>query len=161
MVTLPRGGALEAMRARRRGHARRRLLPAYVLIVLRRLMLVTLRAVAGRPVIAAAVAMLTLGAGSEGALTRNLVSSVAQMAACADTTEPIGCVILPMVLAPIFVPQLLLPTLLVLLRDRPAFHLLTGLQGLPLRLLLPRFLLLGRALLVLLLLVLDQLLEHV
>ena len=159
-MAVPRGSALEAIRARRRGHTGRRLLPAHVLIV-RRLMLMTLGAIPGRPVIAAPVAILTLGAGSEGALTRDLVASVTQVAASADAAEPIGCVILPMVLAPVFVPQLLLSALLVLLSDRPAFHLLAGFECLPLRLLLPQFLILGRPLFILLLLVLDQLLEHV
>jgi hypothetical protein len=121
----------------------------------------TLGAIPGRPVIAAPVAVLTLGTGREGALTCDLVASVAQVAASADASEPIGCVILPMVLAPVFVPQLLLSALLVLLSNRPAFHLLAGFQCLPLRLLLPQFLIVGRPLLVLLLLVLDQLLEHV
>lgn len=124
-------------------------------------MIVTLRAIPCGPVIAAAVAVLALRAGCEGTLSRDLLmASLTQMAAGADTTEPVGCVILPVVLAPVFVPQLLLSTLLVLLRDRPSFHLLSGFQGFSLGLLLSQFLILCRSLLVLLLLVLDQLLEH-
>lgn len=63
-----------------------------------------------------------------------------------------------MVLAPVLVPELLLPILVFLLRNGTALHLLARL---PLHLLLVGDLVLLIPLLVLLLLILHQFLEHV
>ena len=64
-----------------------------------------------------------------------------------------------MILASIFEPQLLLPRVMVLLRDCSPFHFLAGLELLPLHLQLVHLLFLRGPLLVLILLVLHQFLE--
>ena len=66
-----------------------------------------------------------------------------------------------MVLAPVFEPELLLSALLILLRYRPSFHLLSRLQCLSFHMLLSHDLILGRPLLVLLFLILNKFLENV
>ena len=120
----------------------------------------TLRAIPSWPVITS-VSILAFRAGSESALPRNLlVASVAQMAASIHACQPVRSIVLSVILAAILVSQLLLSTLLILLRDCPSFHLLPGFQGLSFYMLLACYLLVGGPLLVLLFLILHKLLEY-
>ena len=89
------------------------------------------------------------------------MSSLSQVAACANTTHPVGVVGLLVVLAAVLEPQLLLPTLTIFLRNIAAFHLLSRFLCLLLQLELVLRLVPGTALLILLLLILHQLLKHV
>lgn len=103
-------------------------------------MVTALRTVSRLPVITILiVAILTLVAllTCQRTLPSNLlVTALAQMRASINSSKPIGSVILPMVLAAIFIPQLLLPTLLILLRNRAPLKFFPCLQSLFLNLLL-------------------------
>lgn len=119
-----------------------------------------LRAISSRPIITT-VSILAFRAGRESALPRNLLmASMAQMTAGINACQPVGSIVLPMILAAVLVSELLLSALLILLRDCPSFHLLPGFQGLSFHMLLPGYLLLGGPLLVLLFLILHKLLEY-
>lgn len=85
-----------------------------------------------------------------------LLATLSQVAAGTDASHPVGGVILFMVLASIFEPQLLLSRIAILLCDGASLHLLARLQGFLLQL----NLIFSDLLLVFLLLILDQLLEH-